>query len=101
MSSSKLNALGIPNRFNLLNHTIYVKEIPDIPEAGSYGDYDADLNIIRIFTSKVADDVIIHTFYHELVHCLEDKGSVHDCDNEEVRCDVLGGLLAQYMTTRR
>jgi len=101
MDSSRLSALGIPTSFRILNHKIHVKEIPDIPSAGVYGDYDSDLNEIRLFTAGVCDDVIIHTFYHELYHVFEDKGNISDIAEEEARCDVVGGFLAQYIETKQ
>ncbi len=100
MASTRLVNLDIPSKFRIMHHTIRVKEIPDLPEAGKYGDYDADLNEIRLFTKDVCDDVLIHTFYHELIHCLEDKGNLSSIEDEEARCDVLGGLLAQYVQTK-
>lgn len=100
-SSLRLVALGIPNSFKLLNHTITIKEIPDLPDSGRYGDYDGDRNEIRLYTAGVVDSVIVHTFYHELYHAFEDKGNLADISDEEVRCDVFGGLMAQYIDTKR
>jgi len=101
MSSSRLSAIGIPSHFKVLHHTIHVKEIPNLPDVGREGDYDSDLNEIRLFTLGVCDDVLKHAFYHELIHCFENKGNIVEISSEEARCDILGGLLAQYMDTKR
>ena len=101
MNSSRLSALGIPSSFTVLNHNIRVKEIPALPDIGRYGDWDSDRNEIRIFTHGVCDDVILHTYYHELMHCLLDKAGYPDLSNDEVMVDQLGGLLAQYLYTRQ
>ena len=100
-NSSKLSALGLPSSFKVLNHTINVKEIPSLPDMGRAGDYDASLNEIRLFTEGVCDDVVIQTFYHELIHCFEDKANLAEIPSEEARCDIIGGMLAQYLDTKQ
>ena len=94
-----LDRLGIPSTFMVLNHHIVVKEIPNLPEMSKYGDWDADLNEIRLFTQDVCDDVILHSYYHELAHCLFDRAGRTDLSEDEVLVDLIGGLLAQYYTT--
>ena len=98
MNSSRLAALGIPSSFKVLNHTITVSEIADLPDLGKYGDWDGDRNEIRLFTTGVVDDVILHTYYHELFHCLLDKAGYPDLSSDEILEDHIGGLLAQCLS---
>lgn len=100
-NSSKLRALKIPEYINVLNHTVHIKEIPNLPEVGKYGDWDADRCEIRLFTEGVADSVILHTYYHELVHCLLEYSGYPDLSADEVLTDHLGGLLAQALASTR
>lgn len=97
INNSELSALGIPSSFKILNHTIHVLEIPVLLDMGRYGDYDGNRNEIRLFTEGVCDDVILHTYYHELMHCLFDKAGYPDHSNDETLVDQIGGLLAQYL----
>ena len=99
MNNSKLSALGIPTSFGALGHTIKVIEIPNLPEMGKYGDWDQALNEIRLFTNGVCDSVIVHSYYHELVHCLLCLAGRQDLSSDEALVDVLGGLLAQVIAT--
>lgn len=88
---------GIPREFQVLNHTVRVKEIPNLPEVGRYGDWDADRNEIRLFTHGVCEDVIVHSFYHELIHCLLERAGRQDLSTDETLVDTLGGVLAQAL----
>jgi hypothetical protein len=99
MNNSKLSALGIPSEFQCLNHTIKVTEVPDLPELGKYGDWCADTNEIRLFTQGVCPDMITHSFYHEVVHCLLERSAHQELSQDEQLVDLLGGLIAQYHQT--
>ncbi len=91
--------LGIPTEFEALSHTIKVVEYPRIPDVGKYGDWDHSNNEIRLFTKGVCDSVIIHTYYHELIHCLFDLAGRSDLSGDETLVDIMGGLLAQALKT--
>ncbi|MBT8450108.1 MAG: hypothetical protein KJO69_10485 [Gammaproteobacteria bacterium] len=93
-SNSKLSALRIPSKFKLYNHTVKVED-HSLRDAGKYGDWDQDTNTIRLFTNGVCDDVIIHTYYHELAHAMLDVIGRGDLSGDEPLVDQLGGLLAQ------
>jgi hypothetical protein len=99
-SNSRLSALGIPSSFKVLGHIVRIKEIPDMSDVDKYGDWDQSKNEIRIFTEGVCDDVILHTYYHELMHCLFDRVGRHDLSGDETLVDNLGGLLAQVLPTQ-
>ena len=99
MNNSKLSALGIPSNFSALGHTISVLEVANLSGTGSYGDWDQNLNEIRLFTKGVCDSVIVHSYYHELVHCLLCLAGRQDLSGDEALVDVLGGLLAQVIAT--
>ena len=100
-NSSKLSVLGIPTSFQCLNHTITVKVDSTLVDIGRGGDYCGCTNEIRLFTHNMFPDAIIQTYYHELVHCFEHKANLAQIDSEEARCDILGGMLAQYMQTKQ
>lgn len=101
MKKSKLKKLGIPSEFEILNHTITIKEIPDLPELDKYGDYDDGTNEIRLFTHNIADSVIQHSFYHELAHCVLSKTGYVELSSDEKLVDSIGGALAQYHKTNK
>jgi len=89
------------SRFQLLNHTITVKEFPIAPDAGEYGIADYPKNEIRLYTDGVCESVVEHTFYHELVHFLFHYAGRSDLSDDETLVDTIGGLLAQYEQTKR
>ena len=98
--SSKLSKLGIPSSFKLFAHTVTVKEVPNIPGLDKYADWDSSLNEIRVFTKGACDDVIVHSFYHELTHALLERAGQLEWTKDEVTVDVIGGLLFQYVATQ-
>lgn len=101
MSSSRLNAIGIPSSFKCLGHTVKIKEIPDLPDVGRHGDWCEDTNEIRLYTHGVDDSLILHSFYHELMHCLLNRAGYTELSADETLVDIVGGLLGQFHTTRR
>lgn len=98
-SNSKLHALGIPSEFKCLNHTIRIKNVPGLSGMDRTGDWDPDINEIRVFTEGVCADMVIHSFYHEVVHCLLERAGRTELSQDEQLVDLLGGLLAQYHQT--
>ena len=87
--------------FQLLNHTIEVKDFDIAPDADNYGIADYAKNEIRLYTDGVNPSVVDHTFYHELVHFLLHYAGRDDLNEDETLVDTMGGLLAQYMDTRQ
>ena len=98
MASSKQS---VPKQFQLLGHTIKVKENPALISDDKYGVALYPNNEIHLFTGELGDSVVNHTFYHELVHFLFYYAGRQDLADDEVLVDVLGGLLAQFETTKR
>ena len=90
--------LGIPKRFNILNHTIKVFLDPT-PDVGKVGDADFSTNVIRIFVSGISRDVILHTYFHEVIHFVLHYAGRPDLTEDEVLVDVVGGLLAQVLAS--
>ena len=92
----------MPTEFELYNHTIRVKENPaHDTDSDVYGVADYRANEIRLYTDRVTETIIAHTFYHELVHFLLHYAGRDDLSNDETLVDTLGGLLAQYEATKR
>lgn len=75
--------------------------MPDLKGSGLYGDWDNSNNEIRLFTKDVCDDVIIHTYYHELFHCLFDKSGYSADGEDETKVDQLAGLLSQILESSK
>lgn len=100
-SVTPLKRLGIPSTFKVHSQTIRVVEVPDLVGSEKYGDWDNSTNEIRLFTKGVCDDVIIHTYYHELIHCLFDKSGYSSDGEDETKVDQLAGLLAQIIQTSK
>jgi len=91
----------VPTRFNLLNHTIRVKENPARHDTGATGVVEYLLNEIRLYTDGCTDSVVEHAFYHELVHFLFYYAGRCDLAEDEQLVDTIGGLLAQFEATKR
>lgn len=101
INNSKLSALGLPTKFKVLNHDVSVVEVPMIRDAGRYGDWDPDRNEIRVFTKGMCDDVIVHTYFHELVHCIFERLGYTEDNQDEAKVDQIGGILAQVFRTKK
>ena len=94
----------IPEEFELLNHTIKVEHHNAIPKGVGediycHGCAEYGANEIRLYGD--AGSVLDHTFYHELTHFLLHYSGRDDLSEDESFVDVFGGLLAQYMNTKR
>ena len=99
ISSSRPN---VPQTFELLNHTIEVGYSPALDYAGEYGSAHYAQNQICLGTDdKISPTVYHHTFCHELVHFLFHYAGRDDLAEDEVLVDTVGGLLAQYESTKR
>ena len=100
-STTNSSRHNVPTSFKLLNHTIRVKENPVPTDCDKYGVAEYPKNEIRLYTQEASDSVVHHTFCHELVHFLFYYAGRHDLADDEVLVDILGGLLAQYESTKR
>jgi hypothetical protein len=96
--------------FKLLGHRIkvfYVKRIFAPDGTSPYGICYVERNRIEVSTHSPSDgqalpeDFIHHTFCHELSHILMALMSKNDLYADEVFIDGLGGLLAQYESTKK
>jgi len=96
--------------FNLLGHLIkvsYVKRINAPDGSHPYGICYVEQNKIEVAThspsngEKLPEDFLNHTFYHELSHMLMALMNKSDLFADETFIDNLGGLLAQYQTTKK
>jgi hypothetical protein len=90
--------LGIPERFQILCHTVEVI-IDETDDVGRFGDSDFATNRIRLFVSGSNRDVILHTYWHEVTHFLLHYAGHSELSDDEVLVDVLGGLLAQVLAS--
>ena len=96
--------------FSLMGHLIkvfHVKRITAPDGSHPYGICYVEQNKIEIAThspsngERLPDDFLNHTFHHELGHMLMALMSRHDLFADETFIDQLGGLLAQYDSTKK
>lgn len=95
----------IPNKFNILNHTIEVViDNEYCVEAECMGQFQVDENRIVLADKyktkngwkKYKPEIVEHTFYHELTHCILYYMNHKLWDNEKF-VDQFSGLLAQVL----
>lgn len=101
--------MRIPRSFCLLGHTITVRivsnrdwedlaeqyeEILDDDMQEAYGFWVAADNLIVLRKQK--HSVMLHTFWHEFMHAVDEYAN-SSLTHEEI--DTIGGLLAQAMST--
>jgi hypothetical protein len=91
----------VPTEFKLLGNTIHVKKNPDLSDVDKYGVSDYQRSQITLYTHECTQDVVWHTFHHELVHFLLVLAGRPELSEDESLVDVLGGLLAQYEITKK
>jgi len=72
-----------------------------------YGICYVEKNLLEVAThspsngEKLPDDFLSHTFYHELSHMIMALMNRNDLFADETFIDALGGLLAQYDSTKK
>ena len=92
-------SLGLPHFIEIFGHRIEVV-IDHTRDVGKFGDADFSMNLIRLFVSGVCKDVILHTYWHEVVHFILHYAGRPDLTDDETLVDVLGGLLAQVTSVK-
>lgn len=92
----------VPLEFKLLNRSYSVEHMSEELHRGAeaYGMHWQDKARIEVYVGG-PDEHCEHTFYHELFHALFEAAGKPDLSKDEELVDVLGGLLHQYMTTKR
>lgn len=96
--------------FQLLGHNFkvyYLKRI-DLPDGTTpYGAYFPELNKMVVAThsptsgEKLPEEFIQHSLYHEIAHAMMFLLGKHRLFRDEVFIDGLGGLMAQYMSSKK
>lgn len=94
--------------FQLGGHTVkikYVKAIQDTDGRNLFGTANPKTNTIHIATimddEPIAEDVIIHSIYHELAHFMMIIMYEHKLNANEKFIDNLGMHLHQFMKTKK
>jgi hypothetical protein len=77
-----------------------VKEVPDLPDIGRYGDFDRQDNSIRLYTDGQSDHHLLHSFFHEATHALLEIAGYMEDSEDERKVDLLAGLIAQAVQSR-
>lgn len=87
----------IPKQFQLLNHRITVRVLPQSEWPAKYSDAVGvwDNNKNEILLLKQPRTLLRHTFWHEATHALLDMMGQTKLSTSESFVDSLGGLLAQ------
>jgi hypothetical protein len=94
--------------FQIGGHTVtikYVKELYDTDGAKLFGICNPKTDSILIATmmdrEKIAEDVIIHSIYHELAHYFMITMYEHKLNSNEKFIDNLGMHLHQFVKTKK
>jgi len=88
----------IPKQFYLTGRLWKVKLVPLGDEL--HGDCHNGTRTIRI-NSDNDTATQIDTYYHELIHAIKFSLGWKDEEENHSDCDALGGLLLQYMKTKK
>lgn len=93
--------ITIPSKFSLGGRTWaveFVDCIEDDPHTlGTTSIDDATIKLKR----DISGELLQHTFYHELVHALCFTLGWDRLNKNEGKVDALGGLLYQYLRSKR
>lgn len=98
--------IKIPKSFQLFGRTIDVKQVDTLfEETGWVGEANYRSQTVRLQKSgknfNLSEDMIEHTFFHELVHhILHSLGEIELSENERF-VDTFGALLHQYHKTSK
>lgn len=95
----------IPKTFNILGHIVTVKLVDVVPfedpkHEGSWGCWIAKENTIYVKKQK-NKEIEIHTFLHELVHCILAYMNESKLNDNEKFVDLFGGMLHQILKTSK
>lgn len=91
----------IPKRFQQRNRTVTVTSMPKslAEDLKRHGDFDTEQYVIRLAPNN--KDVLEHTYFHELAHCLLEGTTKPKLSSNEEFVDSLGCMLHQYMQTMK
>jgi hypothetical protein len=98
----------IPSKVNILGHTVNIsyddKRCNDASVYGLYFPIDKKIVLSKNFikddvVTPLSDDIIYHTYLHELVHAILDAMNEHKLYKDEKFIDVFSGILAQIKQT--
>ena len=92
--------------YDCLASKIKIHYLPEVNKDESvFGLYSNVSNEIHVQThmrgKKMPDDVIGHTMCHEIVHSWFWHSGYHDLYANEQLVDLIGGMLWQYLKTRK
>ena len=68
-------------------------------ELKRHGDFDQEAFIIRLAPAQL--ELLEHTFFHELAHCLLEGTTKPKLTNNEEFVDSLGAMIHQYIQTQK
>lgn len=93
-----MNEITVPREFHLLGSKWRVKKVKNLTHHDEFchGLTDPNTKLIKIDAAAFDDeDLLIHTFMHELDHAIDHCGGYEDdCANEE-KTDLRAGLRQQ------
>ena len=101
----KIEPNHIPGSFELLGHTITVEWVEDLNwKSDARGEACYRENKIRIqrrtIDSPYSEDVILSTFYHELVHFIFLYAEKSELKDDEKLVNLVANLFMQFLKTR-
>lgn len=94
--------MKIPSEFQVMGHTITVKFVSksfaeELEFLGRYNHLEHTLELKRGMT----DSQTLHTFFHEIMHCVLDSLNEEELSKDEKLVDNIGGLLAQAIASSK
>lgn len=97
--------MEIPSEFDLMGHTIEVKQVK-VPagiksEIESYGTWSKDKLLITLHDWGQPHSLKLHTYFHEILHAALDFVGKEDLSKDEGFVDTLAGVICQALTTGR
>lgn len=95
--------------FSLGGHDVKVKYLQTVrdPQTGAeiFGLANPMQNQIQVATHlngmELAEDVLLHSFFHELAHFMLIMMGEHELNANEDFVDLLGGFLHQWWKTKK
>ena len=95
----------IPKQFQIFGNTIRVEIRENLyEEAECHGRWVPRKNLIEIQgptpTHAVAQDFLLATFWHEVIHAIAECCNLNKLNNNEKHVELIGQAIAQVLKTK-
>lgn len=99
-----MNEITIPKEFYLLGAKWKIKKVKDLNNTGTecHGLTWQDKRLIELDAAIFGDnDLLTHTFVHELVHAILETMGRPDLSQDEQLVDLFAGLIVQAFNSSK